>query len=237
MPVPLAIPLAVGGAAFLKWLAGNSANNTAMDRGYDALNKAQGAIEDYSNKAVALQQPYLQNAGADYARQRGLVQSGYYQTPYGQSFTPQQNTPQGFSFNPSQGSASFSPFQGLVNSFTPQGLPPMPNFPAPQGPAQGPAQAGGLPKLSELVARSLQQQTRPVSPMPGMAGGNVLNTSPTGNFNPQTGQNNPLTAMGVKPADPRFPTQWDLFQLAQKHPWLAGGSGPMEGGMPRGGLL
>jgi hypothetical protein len=128
MAVPLAVPIALGGAEFLKWLNNKSATNSAADRQFAALDKAQGAIQSASDKAMGYQQTYLENAGKDFNQLRGLVQSGYFQTPYPKSFQPQN-----FAFNPSQGTANFSP-----SSYTPMGLPTMPQFqaPAPQAAPQ-----------------------------------------------------------------------------------------------------
>lgn len=209
--------IATGAASFLKWLIGQNANSDATSQGYAALDKAQGAIQGAADKAIALQQPYLQNAGADYARQRGLVQSGYFQTPYGQSFHPQQYQPSGFTMNPSQGMASFSrqPFQ--TNSFTPQGLPPMPNLPAYQPPAQQqPPNTQMAPNPTDIVAmvnKIINRDTGPITPL--------STGSPTPMYNPQTGQNTPLP---YKPADPRMPTLQDLITLLKNHP--QGQSGP-----------
>lgn len=118
-----------------------------------ALQKAFDVINSYGQKSLNLQAPYLQNAGQDFNRQRNLVQSGYYQTPYNQSFTPQQNKPQGFSFNPSMGGASFTPQKsaGLMG-YTPQGLPPIPQMGAYQAPNMnmGLTGSGGAPNLPPL---------------------------------------------------------------------------------------
>lgn len=133
-------------------LSGANAITDAAKAQQEALKKAFDVINSYGQKSLNLQAPYLQNAGQDFARQKNLVQSGYYQTPYNQSFTPQQNKPQGFSFNPSMGGASFTPQkqQGLMG-YTPQGLPPMPQTPAYQAPNMnmglmgGDTQNGGQP--------------------------------------------------------------------------------------------
>lgn len=227
MPIPLPIIGGVTAAGtFLKWLAGQSANEDATNKGLEALNQAQGAIQTAADKGIALQQPYLQHAGEDYARQRGLVQSGYFQTPYGQSFQPQQYAPSGFTMNPAQGMASFNPQSFQMNSFTPQGLPPMPNLPAYQPPPQTPQ---GPPLSTQPKIPTFQDQVHqtqpnvPVSPQGGLVGPPI--------FNPQTGQNSPLGQF--KPGDPRMPTVQDLVKiLLQRRP---GQSGPY--GMQRGGLL
>ncbi len=75
-PVSLTV---MGGLAFLNYLSNRSATNSAADKQYEALEKAQGAITQGKDKALELFAPYLKNAGKDYEQQRGLVQSGFYQ--------------------------------------------------------------------------------------------------------------------------------------------------------------
>lgn len=128
-----AIPIILGGAEFLKWLSNRSSTNEAAERQYEALDKAQGAIEGGKNKALELFKPYLENAGRDYAQMRGLVQSGFFQQPYPGSFQSQSYAPQGFGFNPSAGSASFASWQpqGAPAGFNARPLPTMPAFSGP----------------------------------------------------------------------------------------------------------
>lgn len=225
---------ATAAAAFLQWLAGQSANSTAVNTGLASLNQAQGAIQGAADKSIALQQPYTQNAGADYSRLRGLVQSGYFQTPYGQSFNPQQNRPNGFTMNPSQGMASFNPQSFQTNSYTPQGLPPMPNLPAyqappPQAQPQAPQTPVFQPSSIADITKIISQARQPTQPL------NPSSATPSPVYNPQTGQNNPLGTQ-FKPADPRMPTIQDLILLLNKYP--VGGSGPygMTGGLMGGGM-
>ena len=142
MADPVTAAVALGGAEFLKWLFNSKATSTATDRQYAALDKAQGAIQGAADKAMGYQKPYLENAGRDHAQMRGLVQSGFFQQPYGKSFTPQQFSPQGFGFNPSQGSASFTPWQGTLNGYQPTALPSMPQMAPP--PQAAPASAGAM---------------------------------------------------------------------------------------------
>lgn len=125
-------------------LSGENAIKDATKAQQAALEKAFNAIQEYTGKAIAQQQPYTQFAGPDFQRMRGLVQSGYFQTPYGQSFQPQQYAPSGFSMNPGQGMASFQPQSFRMNGYTPQGLPPMPNLPAYQPPPAPQGPQGGL---------------------------------------------------------------------------------------------
>lgn len=128
-------------------LSGENAIKDATAAQQAALEKAFQAIQQYTGKAIEQQQPYTQFAGPDFQRMRGLVQSGYFQTPYGQSFQPQQFRPNGFTMNPGRGMASFQPQSFQRNSYTPQGLPPMPNLPAYQPPPQ---QMGGLMGGSQM---------------------------------------------------------------------------------------
>lgn len=180
------------------WLSGENATKAAGDKQQEALQKALDVITGGFNKAMDLQKPYTQNAGSDFNRQRGLVQSGYYQTPYNQSFTPQQNKPQGFSFNPSMGGASFTPQkqQGLMG-YTPQGLPSMGQYapgawqaanqppPTPQGPQQ-PQSPMTKEQAMQALYKYLQANTQGMQP-PAMQGNPV--TGPV--QNPQTDQGMP----------------------------------------------
>lgn len=166
MPVPI-LPIALGGLAFLNWLNQRSAGNTAADRQSAALDKAQGAITEGKDKALELFKPYMQNAGQDFNQMRGLVQGGFFQQPSGAKFTPQQFQQSGFNFNPSQGSASFQPWQGggLMGSQQQAlpGLPPMAQGPAQQQP---PAQGGGMVRnnampvpMEEYIRAGMQSVT------------------------------------------------------------------------------
>jgi hypothetical protein len=162
---PLTGAAVLGGAEFLKWLFNRSATNTATGKQYAALDKAQGAIQGAADKAMGYQQPYLENAGRDHAQMRGLVQSGFFQQPYGKSFTPQQFNPQGFSFNPSQSSASFTPWQGKLDGYQPTALPTMPQMAPP--PSVGATSAGPMMRpnatpqaLSEWTMNAGAQQAQ-----------------------------------------------------------------------------
>lgn len=161
---------------FLDWLNQGSSIDKAADKQYAALNQAQGAIQGYADKAENLQKPYTQNAGQDFQQMRGLVQSGFFQQPYGKSFTSQSYSPQGFSFNPGQGSASFAPWQpqGGPATFTPQALPTMPQFappPTPQTPQAGTPQTNPMfPNMERMIsiAKAVQQaQQAGAIPNPG----------------------------------------------------------------------
>lgn len=246
MPAPLAIPLATGVLGFFDWLSKNGASNDAVGAQTDALNKAQGAIQQGADKAMGYQQPYLQNAGQDYARQRGLVQGGYYQTPYDKSFQGQSYAPSGFNFNPSQGGASFAPWQpqGGPASYTPARLPSQAGFAPPSQPQQQQTQAPAqMPNPTNQAA--LQQQVYQImlreNPQANMSQMQLPGPSPQNqglmNYNPQTGQGNPLVGQGYKPPDPKIPTLQDYYNLVRTNPWIKGRSGPLEGGMPTGGLL
>lgn len=226
-------------------LSGENATKDATQAQLAALDKAFQAIQGYADKGVALQQPYTQNAGADFNKQRGLVQSGYYQQPYSQSFNPGQMQQTGFSFNPSQGGASFNQFQNKVNSFTPQGLPSQADFYTPPAPKmtmapnpqaqQQVTPAGQAPSVTpDAGAQRAYQMTMQGMSQPQMMqtpGVSPQNTGLMG-YNPQTGQGNPLEAAGIKPKDPRMPTIQDWFMMRMQNPWMRGASGPLEGGMP-----
>lgn len=137
-------------------LSGQNAIKDATAVQQAALAKAFEVIQQYTSKAIEQQQPYTQHAGEDFNRMRGLVQSGYFQTP-GQGFTPpQRQAPNGFTMNPAQGMASFQPQTNQVNSYTPQGLPPMPNMPAYQPP----------PPMGGLMGGQQGQQPPPLQPPP-----------------------------------------------------------------------
>lgn len=127
--VPLIIGAGIVASSFIKSLMQKAASGQATAAELQALQQGLSEIKNAGNQGLMAQQPYMQHAGEDFDRQRQLVQSGYFQTPYNQSFTPNQNKPQGFSFNPSQGGASFTPQKsaGLMG-YTPQGLPPMPTL-------------------------------------------------------------------------------------------------------------
>lgn len=112
-----------------KGLLGNSANNQATGIQMNALKNGMGAIQNAGNQGLMAQYPFMQHAGEDFNQQRGMVNSGYYDTPYGKSFTPQQFKPGGFSFQPGQQGASFAPQSFSRDSFTPQALPQKPVFP------------------------------------------------------------------------------------------------------------
>jgi len=226
-------------------LSGENAIKDATKAQQAALEKALGAITGASDKGLALQKPYLENAADDYTRQRGLVNSGFFQQPYGRSFQSQQFSPQGYAFNPSQGSASFSPWrpQGGPAGFQAQGLPNMPQLPQrpaqpmqqvqpPQQPPQGTGLVSGRPdpqQVMQVILRNMPQSQ--MMPTPGFS---PQNQGLMG-YNPQTGQGNPLEDMGLKPADPRFPSPQTRYDIMARYPWVTGRSGPLEGGMPGGG--
>ncbi len=170
-------------------LSGQNATKDAAAAQQDALKKAFAAIVGASDKAMGYQEPYTKNAGADFNKQRGLVQGGYYQTP-GNGYQGQSYTPSGFSFNPQQGQASFNPWQrqGGAPSHTPQGLPSQAGYaPAPQitmqpSPQpqmqqnrQGPGLLGQGPNMQQFQMRgnptagmqSVQQMTQLPQTMPG----------------------------------------------------------------------
>jgi hypothetical protein len=226
-------------------LSGENAIKDATKAQQAALEKALGAITGAADKGIALQAPYLKNAGRDYEQQRGLVQSGFFQQPYGKSFQSQQYSPQGFTFNPNQGQASFAPWraQGGPAGFQAQALPNMPQMPAPQQqqqiqPRQNPVPQQGGPmqttpdpaQVMQMVMRSMPQAQMTTN-TPGQS---PQNTGLMG-YNPQLGTNSPLIGMGVKPPDPRLPSLQTRQSLLAMYPWLAGKSGPLEGGMPGGG--
>lgn len=231
------------GAEVLKWLSSGSANRSATQAQSKNLDKAQQSIEQGNAKAIALQQPYLQNAGQDYGRLRDLIQGGYFTQPYGQTFTSQSYAPAGFSFSPAQGTASFSPWQpqGGPATFQPQALPLMPAYrpQAPMGP-QAPTGQTPLPMDKAAVAQRAAEIIMRQSPAPMMSAltpsMSPQNTGLMG-YNPQTGTGNPLANAGLKPQDPRLPTLQEYYTLKQRMPWLFGRSGPLEGGMPQGGMF
>jgi hypothetical protein len=232
-----------GGIGLLKWLLANSANENslnAMNAGFDG---ASNTIKDSHRIAMKYLQPYLENAGQDYLQQRGLVQSGYYQTPY-KSFQGQDRGPgQSFGFNPGQGRASFTPWQaqGGAPSFTPMGLPPRPSFqpPAPPQPTQPQPQGApqGLTGVPAQILYNVMQREMQIPPPSATTPGSSPQNQGLMSYNPQTGQGNPLTEQGIKPADPRMPSLQDLYNIMRLSPWTMGQSGPLEGGMPRGGLI
>lgn len=145
---------------FFGSLSGQNATKDAAAAQQDAIKKAFEAIIGASNKGMEYQAPYLKNAASDFEKHRGLVQGGYYQTP-GKSFQGQSYTPSGFSFNPSQGGASFSPWQrqGGAPSMTPQGMPSQAGYNIPP-----PTPSQGL--VSPQIQPQQQQQQAP-----GLLGG------------------------------------------------------------------
>lgn len=228
-------------------LSGENAVKDATKAQQAALEKAMAAITGAADKGIALQAPYLKNAAADYEQLRGLVSRGFFQQPYGRSFTSQQYQPQGFSFNPLQGSASFTPWrpQGGPATFQAQALPGMPTMPtqtAPGPQVRPPATAPGQQitpgqgidpaKVMEVVMRNAPVSigmTTPVGPSP--QNGGLMG------YNPQTGTGNPLVSEGYKPADPRMPSPQQMWQLYLANMATRGRSGPLEGGMPGRGLF
>lgn len=184
-----------GVAGLLSWLNNNSSNSDSMQSLMSALGQAQGAIQTGADKAIGLQQPYTQNAGNDFLHLRDLVQKGYFQTPMQGSFTSQTPANNGFTFNPGQGSASFSPFQqqGGPATFTPQGLPQMPSWapPAPQSPAM--PQGGQTSNMSLRPSPTSQFQFN--SSIPGINAPNSQGQSPQ-----QIAQTR-LASMNASPAD------------------------------------
>jgi hypothetical protein len=173
-------------------LSGQNAIKDATAAQQAALEKAFNAIQEYTGKAIAQQQPYTQHAGEDFNRQRGLVQSGYFQTPYGQSFQPQQFRPNGFTMNPGQGMASFQPQSFQRNSYTPQGLPPVPNMPAyqpapqaPQGGLMPPPQGQQMPPLQSQAPTNRGLMDQPIGDLFKTAGQGLLSSYRDTMFDPK----------------------------------------------------
>jgi hypothetical protein len=227
MPIPAGIPIALGGAAFLNWLFNRNATDKAADRQFAALDKAHGAIQGAADKAMGYQQPYLENAGKDFSQMRGLVQSGFFQQPYGQSFQSQSYSPAGFSFNPSQGTASFSPWQpqGAPASFSGQGLPGLPAL----QPQANQAQAGPMmrPNASpqSLSEWSMNAGAQQAQQFPQNMPSTMAMTRP--------GMQNPLNPNAFRNPFPSNPAvqPMDIASLLQSGLLKRPGSGPyMPGG-------
>lgn len=120
-PLTLAL-LGLGGlGSVFGFASGRSAQSDATAAMMDAIAKAMAEIQAGKKETMGFLEPYLKNAPADYNRYRNLVQSGY----FGQG-APTSFQAQDFTFDPSQGSASFQ-----TNSFAPLALPPMPQAPGP----------------------------------------------------------------------------------------------------------
>jgi hypothetical protein len=146
--------LIAGGGALLKYWNANRTNDKAADRQYAALGQAQGAIQGAADKAMGYQEPYLKNAGQDFNQFRNLVQSGFFQQPYGKSFQSQSFQGPSYAFNPSAGKATFASWQpqGGPASFAPMALPGMPAFTPPQTPGGQPGNmVRTMPKVYESV--------------------------------------------------------------------------------------
>lgn len=124
----------------LNFLSGKRDTDRAARQMLAALGQARGAIQGGADKAMSYQEPYLKNAGADFDQLRSLVQSGFFQQPYGRSFQSQSFQGPSFALNPSQGKASFSSWQpqGGPAGFNPMALPQMPQFQPPAAPQAGP---------------------------------------------------------------------------------------------------
>lgn len=203
-------------------LTGANATKDAMAAQQAALDKAMDVIMGASGKALDLQNPFMENAGADFSRQRGLINQGFFQAPYAKGFTSQQFTPQGYSFNPRAGQASFSPWrpQGGPATFQAQALPGLPAMPTVNPVTQ---QIAPGPGLIPQRAMEMVNQIRPETPVPTQVPPG-MNPGLMG-YNPQTGTGSPLTQIGAKPADPRLPTLEQFLALRAQNPNLRYGSG------------
>jgi hypothetical protein len=219
--------------ALADFLIGRGTSSAATDEQTSALKSALAQIQQSSDRAQGYLTPYQQGGQQDYNQLRTNINSGYYQTPYDKSYTSQTMPQASFSFNPSQGTASFGSFQptGGPATFTPSALPQRPQATPMTPPA---AQGGGQPfsgqrmdpqQLLQAVFKAFQsrqgnqvQNNQGVNPMPPGQQNNPAQ-NPMGQPGLMTGGRLPFN---FNPMDPRqFPSPMSLMPGGR-----LGGSGP-----------
>jgi hypothetical protein len=237
-------PVMMAAGSLVKHLITSNASDDAMDQLSSGFSDAQKLIQDSTAKSFQYLEPYLKGGQQDYNDYRQLSKSGYYDTPAPISYQPQAYQNQGVAptgFNPGTMSFgnSYQPMQfqpmGLLSSLAlpPTNLPPSQPAATPQAPSPQAPASQFTPNI-QAVIRAASQVRQPNAPQ-------IPNNpmSPVQQYNPQTGQNSPIS--DLKPIDPRMPTIQDLMKMIAQRPWTKGGSGPyglMGPGMmaQRGGL-